>query len=147
MGSILSPNRVIAKDVKSCTYCCYIRCVTLIVCVGGNALAPNRRNSLPCTVRTSRQRSCNQRVGCLQQLGSRALGPAKRSGPRLFQRYDSYVCNCLKYLNNNFSILRHSQGCAPCYKDRFISAAQGKVSIIVTLHKNNLLVSKPNNMT
>ena len=27
--------------------------------------APNRRNSVPCTVRTSRQRSCNQRVGCL----------------------------------------------------------------------------------
>ena len=32
----------------------------------GNALAPNRHNSVPCTVRTSRQRSCNQRVGCLQ---------------------------------------------------------------------------------
>ncbi len=39
--SILVPNRVIAKDVKSC----------------GNALALNRRNSIPCTVRTSRQRS------------------------------------------------------------------------------------------
>ena len=37
----------------------------------------------PCTVRTSGQRSCNQRVGCLQWLGSRAFGPAKRSGPRL----------------------------------------------------------------
>ena len=23
MGSILGPSRVIAKDVKSCTYCCY----------------------------------------------------------------------------------------------------------------------------
>ena len=31
MGSILGPNRVIAKDVKSCTYCCYVRCATLIV--------------------------------------------------------------------------------------------------------------------
>ena len=82
-GSTLGPNRVRAKDVKSCTYCCYVRCTTLIVWVGGNALALNRRNSLPCTVRTSRQRSCNQRVGCLQELGSRALGPAKRSGPRL----------------------------------------------------------------
>ena len=30
-----------------------------------NALPPNRRNSLPGTVRTSRQRLCNQRVGCL----------------------------------------------------------------------------------
>ena len=31
----------------------------------GNALAPNRRNSLPCRVRTSRQRSCHESVGCL----------------------------------------------------------------------------------
>ncbi len=31
----------------------------------GNAYAPNRRNSLTYTVRTSRQRSCNQGVGCL----------------------------------------------------------------------------------
>ena len=29
------------------------------------------RNSLPCTVRTFIQRSCNQRVGCVQQLGYR----------------------------------------------------------------------------
>ncbi len=35
MGSILSPNNVIAKDVKRCTYCCYVRCGTLIVWVGG----------------------------------------------------------------------------------------------------------------
>ncbi len=49
----------------------------------GNALAQNRNNSIPCTVRTSIQRSCNQRVGCMQQLGSRAFGPAKLSGPRL----------------------------------------------------------------
>ncbi len=31
MGSIFGPNRVIAKDVKRCTYCCYVRCATLIV--------------------------------------------------------------------------------------------------------------------
>ncbi len=31
MGSILGPNRVIAKYVKSCIYCCYVRCATLIV--------------------------------------------------------------------------------------------------------------------
>ena len=31
----------------------------------GDNLAPNRRNLLPCAVRTSRQRSCNLRVGCL----------------------------------------------------------------------------------
>ncbi len=24
MGSMLGPNRVIAKDDKSCTYCCYV---------------------------------------------------------------------------------------------------------------------------
>ena len=30
-----------------------------------NAFAQNRCKSLPCTVRTSRQRSCIQRVGCL----------------------------------------------------------------------------------
>ncbi len=35
MGSILGPNRVIAKDVKSWTYCCYARCATLRVWVGG----------------------------------------------------------------------------------------------------------------
>ena len=35
MGSMLGPSRVIAKDVKSCTYCCYVRCATLIVWVGG----------------------------------------------------------------------------------------------------------------
>ena len=31
----------------------------------GNALAQNGRNSLPCSVSTCRQRSCNERVGCL----------------------------------------------------------------------------------
>ncbi len=30
----------------------------------GNTLAPKKYNLLPCTVRTSRQWSCNQRVGC-----------------------------------------------------------------------------------
>ncbi len=29
----------------------------------GNILAPNRRNLLPSTIRTVRQRLCNQRVG------------------------------------------------------------------------------------
>ncbi len=54
------PYRIIAKDVKIYTYCCYVRCATLIVRVWENALAPNRRNSLPLTVRTARQRLCNQ---------------------------------------------------------------------------------------
>ncbi len=64
-GSMLSPDRVIAKEVKSCTYCCYVRSSTLTVRVGGaSALYPNSCNLLACTVRTSRQRSCNQRVCC-----------------------------------------------------------------------------------
>ena len=40
---MLGPNRVIAKGVKSCTCCCYVRCAILIEQVGGNALTPNRR--------------------------------------------------------------------------------------------------------
>ncbi len=31
IGSIFGPNDVIAKDVKSCTYCYYVICATLIV--------------------------------------------------------------------------------------------------------------------
>ena len=73
MGSMLSPNCVIAKDDTSCTYCYYVIFDTLIVWVWWNALAKNRSNSVPCTVGTSRQKSCNQRVGCLQWLGSRLL--------------------------------------------------------------------------
>ncbi len=42
-------NYVITKDVKICTYCWYVRCVTIIVRVGGNTLAPNRHNPLSCT--------------------------------------------------------------------------------------------------
>ncbi len=46
-------NRVIAKDVKSCNYYCYVKYATLIVRVRGNAFpTKNRRNSLPCTVKT-----------------------------------------------------------------------------------------------
>ncbi len=65
MGSMLSPNRVTTKDVKNCTCCCSVRCATFIVYVGGGALALNRPNPLPCTVKTCRQRSYNQRVDCL----------------------------------------------------------------------------------
>ena len=34
MGSILGPNCLIAKEGKSCTYCFYVSCATLIVGVG-----------------------------------------------------------------------------------------------------------------
>ncbi len=40
MGSMLGSNRIIAKDVKSGTYCCYVRW-------GENALTTNRHNSVP----------------------------------------------------------------------------------------------------
>ncbi len=43
-ASMLSINCVIAKDIKSCTSCCYVRCATLIELLGRNDLAPNRRN-------------------------------------------------------------------------------------------------------
>ena len=41
IGSMLGSRRVIAKDIKICAYCCYVRCTTLIVRVSsrGNALA------------------------------------------------------------------------------------------------------------
>ena len=45
------------------------------------------RSALPCTVRTSRQRSCNQRVGWLLQFGSSAFGPAKQYGPWLLSTF------------------------------------------------------------
>ncbi len=32
---MVGPNRAIAKDVKSYTYCCFVRCATLIVRVEG----------------------------------------------------------------------------------------------------------------
>ena len=42
---------------------CYVRCATLLVWVGGECLGPKQgHNSVSCTVRTSRQGSCNQRV-------------------------------------------------------------------------------------
>ena len=55
-GPMLDPNRVIAKDVKSCTYCCGINSTSR-----GNVLDSNRRNSLPCTVKTSRQRALTKK--------------------------------------------------------------------------------------
>ena len=49
----------------------------------GYTLAKNRCNSFPCTARTSKQRSCNQRVGFLKWQRSRAFGLVKRSCHRL----------------------------------------------------------------
>ncbi len=55
---MLCPNCVIAKDVESLPTA--INSTSRV-----NALAPNRYNSLPCKVRTSKLSSSNKRVGCL----------------------------------------------------------------------------------
>ena len=34
VGKVRGSNRVIVNDVKSCTYCCYVRCASLIVWIG-----------------------------------------------------------------------------------------------------------------
>ncbi len=62
MGSILDAKHIIAKDVKTCTYSCYVRSGTCQVndsMCRGNALATKKCISAPCTVRNSRQR-----LGC-----------------------------------------------------------------------------------
>ncbi len=59
----------------------------------GNAFALKRRSCLPCTVRPSRQRSCNKRFGCLlcsiariYDIWEKSLDPRKvcGSGPLLW---------------------------------------------------------------
>ncbi len=81
MGSMLGLNSVIAKDVRSCTTAMtYARHYQYEQ--QGNALAQNRCNSGQYKVRTSLQRSYNQSVSCLQELGFRAFGPAIWSGPQ-----------------------------------------------------------------
>ncbi len=62
MGSILSPNRVIAKDVKSCTNCCYVRFATSIVWVGGLRLGHKQ-------VQLNTLDSCNFQTKLLQLRG------------------------------------------------------------------------------
>ncbi len=57
---------VIAKDVKVIPTAAVCQMRNINSMSRGNALAPNRCNSVPYTVRTSRQRLCYERVGCLQ---------------------------------------------------------------------------------
>ena len=52
---------------------CYVR--------RGNVLVQIRRDSLPCTVRTSRQNLCNQRVGCLLVVIMHFMGLIQGGGP------------------------------------------------------------------
>ena len=66
--SMLSPNQVIAKDVKWCTYCWYVRYVILIVWVGKMYWPKTCATHYHAQVLTSRRGMCNQRVGCLQWL-------------------------------------------------------------------------------
>ncbi len=94
-------NWVISKDVKSFTYCYYVRCATLIVLVEGNALAPNGRNALPCTVRNYRQCPCNQRLCCLlcihrinSDLEIFKNGSVSQIQWLLYRRKKNYQKNC-----------------------------------------------------
>ena len=58
-----------------------------------NALAPNWRNSLP----TYRQRTCNQRIDCLQMLGlARAFGPGKRLALKMIRVF---------FIENHYNII------------------------------------------
>ncbi len=50
----LAQHCVITKDVKTDTFCCYVRCTTRIVLIRGINWPKNRCNQLPYTVRTSR---------------------------------------------------------------------------------------------
>ena len=112
MGSMPGPNCVMAKDVKSCTYCCYVRCATLIVWVGGmpwpktGATQYHAQLGLP-------EKVVQTMVGCLQWFVSRAFRLAKESGPwlmsifcwgmnRIKYMYDMLKSNCLQFCNNNF---------------------------------------------
>ena len=103
MGLILSPNRVIAKGVKN--YLCHMCNINSMS--RGNALAPNRRNSVPCTVRTSRQDCAIKRVGFVQQLGS---GHAKTVWPQVdinrHLLYESY-----QYVSMNLCIILLQKTC------------------------------------
>ena len=65
---------VITREVKFCSYCCYVIFVTLIVGVEGMILTRNKRNLFSWTIGTSRQRSSNQKVGLLLNLTHRVFG-------------------------------------------------------------------------
>ena len=113
MALMLGPNRVIAKEVKSCTYCCYIRCATLIVWVGVNAMAPNSRNSVPCTVRTpDKGRAIKGLVVCnnwdlepLDLLNGLALGCYQPSFEVLEKYNKNHVLDCYK---NSWAVQRRN---------------------------------------
>ena len=92
MGRMQTRIRVIPKTLKMVPTCS-VRHRTSQSLSRGNALAPNRRNSLPCTVRISRQRSCNQRVGCLQCTVPRVWGEGPRVWPWVDKLTVQSKCN------------------------------------------------------
>ena len=63
MVSNLGLKRVITKDFISCTYFCYVRCATLRTRVREIPCATHYHAH--CTFRTSKERSCKQRICCL----------------------------------------------------------------------------------
>ena len=106
MGSKLGPNFVKAKksdmrDINSMS--------------NGNDLASNRLNSLPLTVRSYRQKSCNQRFGCRLCISvvriyeddrTWYMRTVRRSGPLLWSGWvlSSYIL--LIYYKLSFSLIR-----------------------------------------
>ncbi len=77
VSSILDLNCVIVKDVKSCSYCCYVRCATLIVMEMplANTCTTYYRLQLGLPDK------CHTIIGLLQWLGSGAFWPIKQFGP------------------------------------------------------------------
>ncbi len=82
-GSIISQNRGIAKDIKKFYLLLLHQLCDIKIIITVIALAQKSHNKLPCTVRTFRQRSYNQRVICLQWLGSVAISRGKWFGPQV----------------------------------------------------------------
>ena len=146
---MLGPNRVIDKDGKVVpTAACQMRDINS----RGNALDPNSRKSLPCTVRTSRQRSFNQRVGslllvwlgsmifvqlvpCCGQDGSRALVPHHP-----IDSFIQYISHILVYYENKYAfymIVKSFQRLAVYFKSIWIIYYIW--NIYITKNKNDVI--------
>ena len=60
----------------------------------GNALSQNWRNSVPCTIRTSKQRSCNQKVGFCDNWDLKPLELLNRLALGCYQPYPEVNRQC-----------------------------------------------------
>ncbi len=110
MGSILGPNRIIAKDVKSCTYCCHVRCTTFIVWVG-EYLGPQQAQLSTMHKEDFKPKVVLSKGWLFAIVEIKAFIPAKRSGPRFistvawgiypiqwtFQTFSLYSWSCRIY--------------------------------------------------